>query len=860
VSLPIGRFSLALWLSVCAPTTFADVNIAPFSDIRSTPYVGSSIGYLVDGKLADAEDSSLATAAPLPIRIGQIMPVQYEFRFPNKVPITSIRLYQYARDGRRAASAYEIALDTTGEGRYDKVIVIENNAAADRWLEHRLATPISTLGLRFRTTAYASPTEGPNYGGAAIGEFEIYANVPISSRKPKEKLKPSDVTEIPGTRKRFATKSTKLWRDQFKRGLVGSMWQFWTAGEEYSARKNAANIALLKKLNINRYWLNAGVFVDNNPDLPNLTLPQNPEYRYFVDRQIAYRTKAGTQQMKILPFPSEVVAGYKDNVLKQFVTQIHANNIGVIVNEFPLPYGLGGWDFPRVSNTKEYPCILSSSFVRDASMTLYREFMNSGVDGLALGGDEFFLHGHDGSDEQSAPVCQAANGMIKAICKPTCRDLFEKQTGLKLREDAKPTSSKIETRWKNFEYQQLATLFAGYAKMMKSVNPDVVVTSLFRSGEENRPAYGIAYDIMGANGMVDEMSANPYWAGDSYLGHYFFANETKKLIGASLSRTAVITLQPTPDFDRRGYKNPLMVYGPAFSALMHGVSGINYYEQDYLFKGDKNDPGPWIEKFFNLTATLEDRGLAEYRAPKTVALLYSRASEDWWQLSHKQDPVGAASIILCQNAVMELLFKNAIPFDLYYLDQPKALGAIRDYALAILPCPYSMPNASLAPIQRAITKGVKMISLGHRGEVDEMDERYETPLLEPLSGIRHLSIDLTRTNYREFSQLLLPQLLGELGERRPLVFDADGADVECSVRSKDSAHWIFCLNWETQPVGVTLGLRLSPGNYGFSTVTMETTSIASLKGKSRLTENDFASFRIVLGPGEAQIIAVQPVK
>ena len=835
----------------------SDTNIAARSEIRSTPYVGSSIDYLVDGKLADPADNSLVMTAPLPVRVGSIMPVQYEFRFARKLPITRIRFYQHTCEGRQAATGYAIELDTSGDGRFDTVAFTEDKGRAGTWIEHRWPMPIDAFGLRFRTTAFATPSEGPNYGGAAIGEFEIYADVPPAPNKSKATLTSADLTEIPKMRKRLSATTVKPWRKQFQRGLVGSMWQFWSAGSDYSERANAANLALLKRMRVNRYWLNAGVFVENNPSLPYLTLPRNVEYRYFVDRQMEYRRKSGSKSIKILPFPSEVVAGYKENVLAQFVTQMHKSNIGVIVNEFPLPYGLAGWDFPRVADSKEYPCILSSTFVRDASTALYREFMRAGVDGIALGGDEFFFHSHDAKDEQSAPVCRASNGMVKAICKPTCRDLFEKETGIDY--EAREKSFASAARWKTFEYRQLATLFAGYTNMMKSVNPNAIVTSLFRSGEENRPAYGVAYDVMGTSGAIDEMSSNPYWTGDSHLGHYFFANETKKLIGASRSRTAVVTLQPTPNFDPHGYKNPIMVYGPAFSALMHGVSGINFYEQDYLFKGDQNDAGPWIEKFFNFTAALEDRGLADYHAPKSVALIYSRASEDWWQLDHKRDPVKAASVILCQSAVMEVLFKNAIPFDLYYLDQPATLSAIRDYPLAVMPCPYSIATTTLPILRDAIARGVKIVSIENQGEVNEFGARYDVPLLDRESGIQHLPIDLIRTNYRELSQRIMPTLLSELGDRRPLTFDAGDADVECSVRVNDAAHLIFCLNWEQHPVSVELGLRLAPGRYSLISISFETTAEMSLKDKPKLTASDLKRFRITLAPNEAKTLSVGPI-
>ena len=120
-------------------------------------------------------------------------------------------------------------------------------------------------------------------------------------------------------------------------------------------------------------------------------------------------------------------------------------------------------------------------------------------------------------------------------------------------------------------------------------------------------------------------------------------------------------------------------------------------------------------------------------------------------------------------------------------------------------------------------------------------------------------MNLIGTNYRELSQRILPALLRDLGDRRPLTFDAGDADVECSIRVKDVSRWIFCLNWEQHPVGVELGLRLDQGNYRLSTMGLGTGGEASLKGKSNLTASDLERFRVVLAPSEAKILMVQPV-
>src|SRR5436309_2704650 len=74
-----GSRSASLLISFClfigaGNGVFADINIAQYSRVTSTPYVGAAIAYLTDGKIAAPNEGTLMLAAPLPIRIGQEMP------------------------------------------------------------------------------------------------------------------------------------------------------------------------------------------------------------------------------------------------------------------------------------------------------------------------------------------------------------------------------------------------------------------------------------------------------------------------------------------------------------------------------------------------------------------------------------------------------------------------------------------------------------------------------------------------------------------------------------------------------------------------------------------------------------------
>jgi hypothetical protein len=844
--LAVSRTLLHLGLlAVLAPTgaVSADINIAPYCTTRSSPYVGASISYLTDGRAGNPADNTWMLSAPLPIKSAIF--VRYDFLFPGSMNVKSVRLLQHARDASGIVPGYRIEADIEGDGLYDKTIVVQPSQAGSQWRTHTISPPIAARALRYRSDL-------PDRQGLAIPAVE---EIEILSDSRMTMPRPAPVTEAPLLGERTPHAAIALrWpqvaaHEPFARGVFGSMWLFWEAGNTYSDLANLRHFALLNRLGVNRYWLYPQASMLRPDRGAGMTLPDSSEYRYFVNRQLRHHADSGTA-LRIMPFPSKVVAGYAKNVLGELAQQMHRNGIRLIANELLLPYGVSSWDFPRVANTEVYPCVLSSPFVREASTQLYRELIEAGADGIALGGDEFFHYGHTGKQEHASSICRDAGLLKQRACEPTCEELFHARYGAQPQPHA--FFSPQLARWKLFEYERLGELFAGYSTAVRAQSDRAIVTSLLRAGEENRPAFGVAYDILGWQGGVSEMGSNPYWSHNSYLGHYYFANETKKLAGASRERKAVLTLQATPRFDPNGYSEPLLLYGPAFSSLMHGAKGINFYKHDYLFAGGLHDAGPWVEKFFRFTAVLDEKGMQDYTAPKTVALLYSRASEDWWQLRHRTQGVAAAEAILYHSAVMEVLLRYGVPFDLFFLDQPASLDALADYALLVLPYPYAVTEPAVARIGNALQKGARAISLRRTGEVNEFGEPHRVPLLRTLPQIERLEFDLAQLNYQEFGTRLMATVTRH--HRLPLRVDAGGKDVECAIRSARQDYMLFCLNWESDSVSVNLGLRVAPGAYTASILTLDEETPASLPGKTQLSDFDLENFSLRLPRGGAQVV------
>jgi hypothetical protein len=840
-------------LIISSAHSYSEENIAPHSIVTTTPYIGSSIKYLNDGRIeADHKDNTYMIDAPLGIMLDRQVKVGYELAFPKPTTISSLRMFQFSMNGRRWATSYVIKIDVDGDGSCEKVLKNETKGEAGRWMEHRftekpLAYKLCLKALRFNRK------KGPDYGGPVIGEIEIYTSDPITpllGEKAKKNTTLVKAFEKNGSRLQIHSlliSNDKLWYQQFAKGVFASMWKYWEPSRHYSHLNNQIIINRLIGLGVNRLWLYPGAYIKKINSVDKYLMPSDVFSRYYINRK-----NDNKSIIRIYPFPSVVDISSKKNILNMFSDQIHKNKLGIFINEMILPYGTNGWDFPRVQKTKEYPS-LCSSFVRNKSLELYREIMESGVDGMALGGDEFFIYKGIAQGNSDAPICYE-NGVKKEICKPECSDLFNDWLNTSNENIGSPNRQTL------FQYTIVADWFVEYKKMMNTINDKSISTSLFRSGEQNRLGYGIAYDVIGASGSIDELSSNPYWSKNSYLGHYYFSNETKKLVGANYNRKATVTLQTTPNFDNIGYENPIMLYGPTFSSLMHGISGINYYKQDYLYDRGLTESGKRVKNIFSLITYLEQLGINEFSIEKDVALLYSRASEDWWQLKHKAIANKAVEAHLTQNAVMEVLFKESIPFELYYLDQPSLLKNLDDYKLVILPFPYSISHESHALINKLVSKGKKVLAINANGEVDEVGNMHSTPLLNDTDYI-HVDIPFVNTNYSNVSSKLLPVIRTALHGKGGLTVNDQGHDLECTIHRHGyrDEKLLYCVNWEGNKHSALFNVAVSGGYYTIDKITPEyVVPIVSDSGKE-FSSDDMSQLQLEILPWETFIFHIRKV-
>jgi len=838
----------------------ASYNIASDSSVSSSPYIGATIKYLFDGIVDDASENTLVMLAPLAPRIGGGVQLVYEFKYPENVKVTGVNIFQCSyRNGRSPAKVYKFDGDITGAGKYTENLVKENEGIGGRWYKYNFNKPISLRAIRFSSLEWDKKQKGPNYGVPAICEIEIFSEAPLLHKKDSRELNENVrlLESVSGTQVSLATKNASeglSWSKQFPRGIFTTMWKYWSPGKPYDYKNNLATLKKISDTGANRLWLYPAATAERHKKI-SYTVPQT-EYNktYALRRLTGEKQWAGKEKYRIYPFPSDIVIGSKNNILKELTGQAHAVNLGLIVNQRLLPYGLEGWDFPRVFKPEIYPCILSSPIVKESAKKLVKELLASGVDGVAIGGDEFFYHGHTGLHEDTAEYCRISDENMKQACQPTCQALFETNTAFKVPLTQGDTEK--DRAWQLFEYNQLAELFSSVADEIKNEGDDKVVTSLFRPGEVKRAAYGVAYDIMGSKGKISEMSSDPLWANDNFNGHYYIANETKKLVAASVERKGIVTLQTTPHYDEQPFKRPIMVYGSAISALMHGAKGINYYKDEYIYTDNINSPLSWVTKVFQLISYLDDNGLQEYKPPSNIAVLYSRSSEDWWSLKYPRDPVRGYYPTIFQNSVMEVLFRNGIPYELFYLDQPDSLSTIKDADLIIVPFASSINADSFQYIQQAKNAGTNIVWLGGDGEIDEVGNEYKGKL-RSLLHINDADMNMLELGeYESFSSNLISILRRSLPSGLPLQCSSllGDADVECSMLSNGKDYLIFMQNWDKKDIRLNIKSALKEGAYDCELIDLEKRSKFTIDGEVNCSENTLNDFHVDLKQGDVKII------
>ncbi len=802
------------------------INIAPLSKLKSEPYLGYSLSTIVDGLIPSIDDCDGTLVGDAPIftpALGMNIPIQFEFLFDKSVEIQRIRFYQYLAGWEGFAKEYLIEVDLDGDGKYDKVLIKGKEGKSNEWMDHSFP-PIKITSLRFTPTKGEKGTYGCRYY-PVLGEFEIYTDKKSAEGFSKITFLPQKEKSIPKLEviDKFIQSDVnpeKKWNEGFLKGVYLTFGMLGYTDEEINRRAN-----YLKKLGVNHIVLYS-------------------------------HTRDSSGNLCAI-WPSKFLPGSQDNALEKRCNILEENNIGLFSTFWPVPFGRDA----RVQELDKFPCMLSSEFCRKVSSGIYNEIAESGVGGIVLGGDEYFLTSHP----------------LPVPSDDPCREEFKKYYGY----DSPPEKFENTERyrkWVLFQYEQLARLFKLWHENMKKINQKAISTTLFYADNYNcsgRIEFGICDDIIGYISGIDTMGTDPYWSHNSPMGHYYAAEMTKRYRAATKNRGAIMVPQITAFLWIEGkekyvqYSSPLMVYGPAVSALMHGAKGIEFYRGDYalnLYTGELMPGGIAVQNVFSLMDTLEAKNFHQFYIPKTIALLYSRASEDWWRIAYSSENKSSKPIEgwTYNRATMEVLFRKGYPFEMYYLDQMEGLKEIGNFKVIIFPFVYSIPKEAEKIIEGAIAKGTKVIVIKHKGETDEYGNLYPEPILGRLiqeGKIDYLDYDLNKSNYFEFAEKLSKILDEKLGKDKSFYFENCGYDVETALwENKKGDKLLWILNWEEKLAEIELGIKISSGEYKITQIDFSGEREVKLGGKTEVNAELLRKFGCSLLPGEVKVLYIEKSK
>jgi len=840
------------------------VNVAPFATVTSNPYCGT-LQYLTDGevpavkgaKLTDkgpfledvevASSGEIATFARFPIRATA--PSGFTFTFEAPVTVREVRFFQ---SGLLRAS-YKVQGDAEGDGRFESLLVHRVKIAAPKSWETARFEPTRVRALRF--TILEAQKRLP-----AFGEFQIIGKADEIRKAPAgaQKLSRSRLLRFG---KPVRVSASKLPREKRLRiGAVCSLWMWLNiADPPAKGGINRGALKSMKEIGLDRVRL----FMYLKPkDRTKITYPKDEKYR---SRMFPIPAKhAG----KCMPFPSEVLAGYKENVLERFAEDLRKEGLELTVipprNVPPFDPRSGYYPMAQSDHHEKaqarFPCVTHGDYFKPAFRTILKEIAASAVTGVDVVPDEFYVENHS---------------LARMPADDPCRALFKERYGFDV--PAKAADTEPYRKWLLFQMESTAELFKSFVEAAKEANADVVTETNFSVVpilHFNRPAFGLAIDLVGHIAGVDVLGTDPYFRADT-LGHYQIPKTSCIYKGATPNRTVCMMLQAVCGDFRTPLTDPVWAAGNATSAVMRGVRNIDLYRLNYfahIGKAEKPHPTtPIYKNWVAMIRRLEALGLKEAHVPRKIAFLYNRAGEDWWELREKLKtptphdyPPSAMAGHIHHDAMMKMLFANGYPFELFFLDQPSTLKNATDFKVLVIPFAYSISRQAKAIIEDALAEGARVLVVKGRGETDEFGTPYDKPALagwDKRKGVILLDEDLVAHGTDPaVEKRILSALWALLGSDRPIIVNNFGRDVEVGLlEHPNGTRFVFAVNWDRRPSPVALGLNLPEGDYRVDRYDLEGVRAASLNGKQTIAAGQLTKFGLEMKGHETLVLVIRKV-
>jgi len=742
------------------------VNVASFAGIRTKPFA------LTPYRAVDGIMGTGVSFEAFPIDGAKV----FDFIYDQAIDVCGVRMSLPSSD-------FAIYADIDGSGKYVKELVTVNGGStlsywgrkAWPWYSLQLASPVKARAIRYIIFSTSA---------SALMEFQILAP---SSQAGGLARPPAALANLP-----LLTKGEKMTlpvpapEQKYLQGFTIEPWMYGSQG-------------------------------GYNPDKPRRPLADWAEFRSMMDdfkyfganfinlfppkTCVNVKGRKGTFAWDVM-WPSQVWRWQsKENYLKELMETVKAESDIKVFTTIRYPYYRQDLPPPSVAETETYG-LYGRNRIQSS-----REMAEAGVDGLSVILDEqmfgagypIFYFQKKSVPDDASPSDRAAIVLANQVAEIR-RQAFRRRWGLSLSDDEFPVRPKDNLLYRQyviFYYEQQAHLMRDIVTAARAANPAVKSYTAFSTTDHfnNRLERASDHDIFGFAADIDIMAGDPYFTledpwgcyNPSYMSQVWRASGPKRIAGLTLNYSWGGGHPDRNPLCAQTYP-PICYVGAVLGGALNGAREFNFWRYNFACGMDPIEGGrEGVKKAFEMLDTLAAWGGKSGRTPADIAVLRSRASEDWWQLRQQFGGVSGSSED-CSNGVSYFkwvashLLRNGRCFETFFADHPESFQDIGRFRTIILPFAYSMDEKCLAIIKKAIAGGSNVIVLGGSGETDAMGQPYPHPLLLSLIAeqkVRRFDADVITDGHLPGVESAFATMLdASLGDRNSLTLERHGSDIQ----------------------------------------------------------------------------------
>ncbi len=441
-------------------------------------------------------------------------------------------------------------------------------------------------------------------------------------------------------------------------------------------------------------------------------------------------------------------------LLRETLAAARERGMGVVVTPHATGVGIDNIDDP---DFPQYVCVLGEW--ADRWVAALEGYAKYDFMGISLVPDEYnWTNGRLKASYEKHPdeAVREFYAALPTYCNcPVCQERFEEWYGEPLPDLGQwwraPDQTDVSRKFVDFRYRATAEWIARGAAAVRATNPEIRTDSLICVSpicSDFRLGTGVAWDMMGYASGIDFPTTDPYILLHNYKGdstHWYVTETTAHLVGSTPKRQAGIVIESSRLRAEHRPLDPVEIYGSALSAVSRNAKELAWWHYVHITGASGANQGEVsyssVRGAYDLLERV-DPWLDGAAPEKRVALLYSRASEEWFSfytspepnaiLTHQTEDLRYA--FLAQKEVLYYLFRAGVPTDLFFLDQVSA-EELADYPVIVVPFAFAAGEAQAALLQGLAEAGKQVLIVSEFGTVDELGAPLETPALLELCGL-----------------------------------------------------------------------------------------------------------------------------